>query len=161
MYSIYSKIKKYNKKSRKMQIKISTFPISSILTHHSLRSQWLVGEMMIILVLIQMLADYFSGDHDFNLLCSVFMIIFMVQGRDVEYKVSSLSRLLSYSLSVNAVSILTLEWLSTVAKIASYICLVQAILVEEMAVVMKEWVISWSKVMATEERDRSVQNLWE
>ena len=58
------------------------------------------------LQLIQMLADYFSGDHDFNLLCSVFMIIFMVQGRDVEYKVSSLSRLLSYSLSVNAVSIL-------------------------------------------------------
>ena len=30
---------------------------------------------------------YFNSDADFNLLCSVFMIIFMAQGRDIEYKV--------------------------------------------------------------------------
>ena len=54
----------------------------------------------------QILADYFTGEHDFNLLCSVFMIIFMVQGNDVEFKVASLSRLLSYALSVNSVTIL-------------------------------------------------------
>ena len=58
------------------------------------------------LQLIQILADYFNSQEDFNLLCSVFMIIFMVQGKDVEYKVNSLSRLLSYALSVNAVTIL-------------------------------------------------------
>ena len=28
---------------------------------------------------VQVLADYFTGEHDFNLLCSVFMIVFMVQ----------------------------------------------------------------------------------
>ena len=28
---------------------------------------------------MQVLADYFTGEHDFNLLCSVFMIVFMVQ----------------------------------------------------------------------------------
>jgi len=58
------------------------------------------------LQLVQVLADYFTGEHDFNLLCSVFMIVFMVQGREVEYKVSQLARLLSYSLSVHAVTIL-------------------------------------------------------
>jgi len=58
------------------------------------------------LQLIQVLADYFTAEQDFNLLCSVFMIIFMVQGRDIEYKVSTLARLLSYSLGVNAVAIL-------------------------------------------------------
>ena len=58
------------------------------------------------LQLTQILADYFTGEHDFNLLCSVFMIIFMVQGKDVEFKVGSLSRLLSYALSVNSVTIL-------------------------------------------------------
>jgi len=74
------------------------------------------------LQLIQMLADYFTGDHDFNLLCSVFMIIFMVQGRDVEYKVSSLSRLLSYSLSVNSVSILNFGgvWLTQQSPTSSH-----------------------------------------
>ena len=35
----------------------------------------------------QVLSEYFNSDADFNLLCSVFMIIFMVQGRDIEYKV--------------------------------------------------------------------------
>lgn len=58
------------------------------------------------LQLIQILSDYFTSDTDFNLLCSVFMIIFMVQGRDVEYKVSTLARLLSLALATNAVSIL-------------------------------------------------------
>jgi len=58
------------------------------------------------LQLIQVLADYFTAEQDFNLLCSVFMIIFMVQGRDIEYKVSTLARLLSYALGVNAVAIL-------------------------------------------------------
>jgi len=58
------------------------------------------------LQLIQVLADYFTAEQDFNLLCSVFMIIFMDQGRDIEYKVSTLARLLSYSLGVNAVAIL-------------------------------------------------------
>ena len=58
------------------------------------------------LQLVQMLAEFFGGDQDFNLLCSAFMILFMVQGRDVEYKVNILARLLSYALSVNAVVIL-------------------------------------------------------
>jgi len=57
--------------------------------------------------LIQRLADYFTEDsEDFSLLCSVFMIIFMVQGKDVEYKINCLAKLLSYGLSVNAPSIL-------------------------------------------------------
>ena len=56
--------------------------------------------------LIQILADYFTGELDFSLLCSVFMIIFMVQGKDVEYKINCLAKLLSYGLSVNAPSIL-------------------------------------------------------
>jgi len=58
------------------------------------------------LQLIQVLSDYFTAEQDFNLLCSVFMIIFMVQGRDIEYKVNTLARLLSFSLGVNAVAIL-------------------------------------------------------
>lgn len=58
------------------------------------------------LQLIQVLSDYFCSDADFNLLCSVFMIIFMVQGRDIENKVSIMARLLSLALGVNAVSIL-------------------------------------------------------
>ena len=37
--------------------------------------------------LFQVLSEYFNSDADFNLLCSVFMIIFMAQGRDIEYKV--------------------------------------------------------------------------
>lgn len=56
--------------------------------------------------LIQILADYFTGELDFSLLCSVFMIIFMVQGKDVEYKINCLAKLLSYGLSVDAPSIL-------------------------------------------------------
>ena len=56
--------------------------------------------------LVQILADYFTGEVDFSLLCTVFMIIFMVQGKDVEYKVNCLAKLLSYGLSVNAASIL-------------------------------------------------------
>ena len=58
------------------------------------------------LQLIQLLTDYFTGEDNFSLLCSVFMIIFMVQGKDVEYKVNCLAKLLSYGLSVNAASIL-------------------------------------------------------
>ena len=58
------------------------------------------------LQLVQILADYFTGEDNFSLLCSVFMIIFMVQGKDVEYKVNCLAKLLSYGLSVNAASIL-------------------------------------------------------
>ena len=58
------------------------------------------------LQLVQLLADYFTGEDNFSLLCSVFMIIFMVQGKDVEYKVNCLAKLLSYGLSVNAASIL-------------------------------------------------------
>ena len=58
------------------------------------------------LQLVQMLAEFFGGDQDFNLLCSAFMILFMVQGRDVEYKVNILARLLSYALSVNGVVLL-------------------------------------------------------
>ena len=36
----------------------------------------------------QVLSEYFNSDADFKLLCSVFMIVFMIQGRDIEYKVS-------------------------------------------------------------------------
>jgi len=58
------------------------------------------------LQLIQVLSDYFTSDEDFNLLCSVFMIIFMVQGRDIDYKVSTLARLLSFSLAVQSIVVL-------------------------------------------------------
>ena len=52
--------------------------------------------------LTHILADYFTGGQDFNLLCSVFMIIFMVQGKDVEFKVSCLSRLISLAVSMSS-----------------------------------------------------------
>jgi len=58
------------------------------------------------LQLIQVLSDYFCSDADFNLLCSVFMIIFIVQGKDIENKVSIMARLLSLALGVNSVNIL-------------------------------------------------------
>ena len=58
------------------------------------------------LQLIQTLADYFTGQQDFNLLCSVFMIVFMVQGKEPEYKVATLAKLLSYALALHAVPIL-------------------------------------------------------
>jgi len=58
------------------------------------------------LQLIQVLSEYFNSDADFKLLCSVFMIVFMIQGRDIEYKVSILARLLSLALGVNSVAIL-------------------------------------------------------
>ena len=58
------------------------------------------------LQLVQILVDYSTGEDNFSLLCSVFMIIFMVQGKDVEYKVNCLAKLLSWGLSVNAASIL-------------------------------------------------------
>lgn len=58
------------------------------------------------LQLIQVLSDYFTSDADFNLLCSVFMIIFMVQGKDIEHKVAVLARLLSLALGLNLSNIL-------------------------------------------------------
>ena len=72
--------------------------------------------------LIQLLADYFNGDHDFNLLCSVFMIVFMVQGKEIEFKVSCLARLLSYSLSVQAVNIFNFGgvWLTQQSPTSSH-----------------------------------------
>jgi len=58
------------------------------------------------LQLVSLLHEYFSSETDFNLLCSVFMILFMVQGRDIEGKVQALARLLSLALSTNSISIL-------------------------------------------------------
>jgi hypothetical protein len=50
------------------------------------------------LQIIQVLTDYFSADTDFSLLCSVFMIVFLDKGRQVEFKISTLSKLLSLNL---------------------------------------------------------------
>jgi len=48
--------------------------------------------------IIQALIDYFSSDTDFSLLCSVFMVVFLAKGRQVDFKISTLSKLLSLNL---------------------------------------------------------------
>jgi len=85
------------------------------------------------LQLIQVLADYFTSEQDFNLLCSVFMIIFMVQGKDIEYKVSTLAKLLSFSLAVNAVAILNFGgvWVTQQTPTSSHSLLVARHLVQD------------------------------
>lgn len=83
--------------------------------------------------LVQILADYFTGEVDFSLLCSVFMIIFMVQGKDVEYKINCLAKLLSYGLSVNAPSILNFGgvWLTQQKPTSSHSLQVARLLVQD------------------------------
>ena len=85
------------------------------------------------LQLVQMLAEYFSGDQDFNLLCSVFMILFMIQGKDVDYKVNTLARLLSYSLSVNAVTLLNFGgvWLTQQSPTSAHSLAIARVLVSD------------------------------
>jgi len=53
------------------------------------------------LQLLQVISDYSSNESDFSLLCSVFMIMFMIQGRDPEYKLNSLAKLVSMSLGTS------------------------------------------------------------
>lgn len=58
------------------------------------------------LQLIQILSEYFSSDADFSLLCSVFMVVFMTKGRDVDFKVQTLSRLVCVSLGTAQLALL-------------------------------------------------------
>ena len=85
------------------------------------------------LTLVQMLAEFFSGDQDFNLLCSAFMILFMVQGKDIEYKVNTLASLLSYALSVNAVVILNFGgvWLTQQTPTSAHSLAIARVLVSD------------------------------
>jgi len=53
------------------------------------------------LQLLQVISDYSSNESDFSLLCSVFMIMFMIQGRDPEYKLNSLAKLVSMALGTS------------------------------------------------------------
>jgi len=50
------------------------------------------------LQIIQALIDYFSSDTEFSVLCSVFMVVFLAKGRQVEFKISTLSKLMSLNL---------------------------------------------------------------
>ena len=61
------------------------FPVCSNFSWY--RSHLLKLDQCYYVTLFQVLSEYFNSDADFNLLCSVFMIIFMVQGRDIDYKV--------------------------------------------------------------------------
>jgi len=66
------------------------------------------------LQLLQVISDYAKEEKDFSLLCSVFMIMFMIQGRDPEYKLKTLSKLVSMSLGTSHLTLLNCTglWLS-------------------------------------------------
>jgi len=51
------------------------------------------------LQVIQALIDHFNGEGDFSLLCTVFTVVFMTKGRNVDFKMDTLSKLLSLNLS--------------------------------------------------------------
>jgi len=62
--------------------------------HKKIKSLGSIQQMQI----IQVLLEHFTCDMDFSLLCSVFMVVFLAKGRQFDFKIDTLSKLMSVTL---------------------------------------------------------------
>jgi hypothetical protein len=66
------------------------------------------------LQVIEAIIEHFDGEAEFSLLCSVFMVVFLAKGRDIDFKMDTLSKLLCLNLSQGHSTLLNCAalWLS-------------------------------------------------